>query len=274
MPTLAALAALICALILIAAIHARKRPRPDAPPEQKGADGEERVAQTLADLLPPESVILRNLLIPKPDRTTSEIDLLAITSNGLLLVESKNLAGWIFGDTASEHWTQTLPTRAGHAEKYPFLNPIRQNAAHLRHLRRHLAEHGHRPPIHPIIVFAGTAHLKSTPPYAPGHAITTIRHLTHVIAAILATPPETLRPEDIAAIAQTLAPAANATPEDRARHIAQTQAQAATPRCPRCGAILIQRTATKGPNAGQTFLACPRYPHCRHTQPLADDTAQ
>lgn len=40
------------------------------------------------------------------------------------------------------------------------------------------------------------------------------------------------------------------------------------PVCPKCGSELVRRTARKGSNAGNTFLACPRYPECRHTEPI------
>lgn len=38
--------------------------------------------------------------------------------------------------------------------------------------------------------------------------------------------------------------------------------------CPNCGSILVIRTAKRGPSAGNTFLACPGFPKCRHTEPL------
>jgi hypothetical protein len=38
--------------------------------------------------------------------------------------------------------------------------------------------------------------------------------------------------------------------------------------CPKCGAELVERTAKQGPHKGNSFLACPKYPDCRHTEPL------
>lgn len=35
------------------------------------------------------------------------------------------------------------------------------------------------------------------------------------------------------------------------------------PTCPKCGAPMIQRTARKGANAGNSFWGCSRYPECR-----------
>ena len=33
--------------------------------------------------------------------------------------------------------------------------------------------------------------------------------------------------------------------------------------CPKCGAPMIKRKATKGENAGNEFYGCSRFPHCR-----------
>lgn len=35
--------------------------------------------------------------------------------------------------------------------------------------------------------------------------------------------------------------------------------------CPRCGAPMVKRTATKGPNAGKGFYGCSNFPRCRGT---------
>lgn len=35
------------------------------------------------------------------------------------------------------------------------------------------------------------------------------------------------------------------------------------PVCPRCGVPMVQRTAKRGPHAGEAFWGCPNYPHCR-----------
>lgn len=38
--------------------------------------------------------------------------------------------------------------------------------------------------------------------------------------------------------------------------------------CPTCGADMIQRVAGRGPNAGQRFWGCSRFPKCRGTLPV------
>lgn len=40
-----------------------------------------------------------------------------------------------------------------------------------------------------------------------------------------------------------------------------------SPRCPRCGTLMVKRTAKRGANAGSQFWGCPRYPACQGTRP-------
>ncbi len=42
------------------------------------------------------------------------------------------------------------------------------------------------------------------------------------------------------------------------------------PRCPRCGELMALRIANRGPQRGQRFWGCPRFPHCRGVVPFAD----
>jgi len=56
----------------------------------------------------------------------------------------------------------------------------------------------------------------------------------------------------------------------RAREITAVRAAAPIPkRCPKCGTELEVYTAKGGPSRGRTFLRCPGYPGCKHTQALA-----
>jgi predicted RNA-binding Zn-ribbon protein involved in translation (DUF1610 family) len=44
---------------------------------------------------------------------------------------------------------------------------------------------------------------------------------------------------------------------------------ASSPACPKCGAVMLQRTAKTGSNAGGKFWGCPNFPRCRTTLGLA-----
>ena len=75
--------------------------------------------------------LLFNTYIPKPDGTTSEVDVIIISKCGIFVVESKNYSGWIFGDKYKKMWMQML--RGG--SKKQFYNPIWQNHSHCKYLK-------------------------------------------------------------------------------------------------------------------------------------------
>lgn len=77
------------------------------------------------------SKIMTNLYIPREDGTTTEVDVLMISTKGIFVFESKNYSGWIFGDDNNPMWTQTLPGN----KKNQFYNPIWQNSGHLNAIR-------------------------------------------------------------------------------------------------------------------------------------------
>jgi restriction system protein len=55
----------------------------------------------------------------------------------------------------------------------------------------------------------------------------------------------------------------------RARRQPATTAKPAVPSCPKCQKEMVQRTAKKGPNAGQAFWGCSGYPACFGTRAIA-----
>ncbi|NVZ10565.1 restriction endonuclease [Allochromatium humboldtianum] len=42
----------------------------------------------------------------------------------------------------------------------------------------------------------------------------------------------------------------------------------AAPACPKCGADMVMRTASRGANAGRSFWGCSQFPTCRATRPI------
>ncbi len=102
--------------------------------------------------------IFFNVLIPKRNGETTEIDLILICSKGLFVFECKNFSGWIFGDELQKHWTQTLPIGRGRCRKEQFYNPIMQNSSHIRHLKNII---GKNIPIWSVIVFSDRSVFKN-----------------------------------------------------------------------------------------------------------------
>ena len=58
------------------------------------------------------------------------------------------------------------------------------------------------------------------------------------------------------------------TPSPVARAKTQTENPNSERVCPKCGAELVVKTAKRGKNAGQKFLACSTYPSCKATLSL------
>jgi restriction system protein len=59
-----------------------------------------------------------------------------------------------------------------------------------------------------------------------------------------------------------VAPSSSAAPTQPAD---QAQTSSPTAPCPKCGSGLVERTAKRGPNAGNSFLGCSNFPKCRYT---------
>lgn len=95
----------------------------------KGRMGERAVKQLIARHLDP--LIYREfsgVMVPTEDGTT-QIDHIYVSPFGILVIETKNMRGWIFGGKNQAQWTQTI-----YRNKYKFQNPLRQNYKHIKSL--------------------------------------------------------------------------------------------------------------------------------------------
>lgn len=126
-------------------------------PAAKGARGEARVRRRLAaDLAPLGCLALHDLTLPTAEGTT-QIDHVVIARCGVFVIETKTMAGRIFGDARQARWTQVLP---GH--KTRFQNPLRQNYKHIKVIEACLGLAPER--IHSVVAFVGAARPKTEMP--------------------------------------------------------------------------------------------------------------
>jgi len=118
-------------LILIFAISKNQ------PFQDKGARGESRVANDLERILNGNSeyYILNDIMF-RTDIGTVQIDHIVILPQGFLVIETKNYAGWIFGDENSKYWMQII-----FKQRNRFYNPIKQNNGHIAALKRMLGSY-------------------------------------------------------------------------------------------------------------------------------------
>ena len=155
-------------------------------PLDRGTKSERDLVFRLLNNNIPSITIFHDLLIVKGNGEYSQIDIVVPTKVGILVFEVKDYSGWIFGNGGHEQWTQVM---AYGREKYHFYNPIRQNATHIRFLRKEL-NLSDDIPIFSIIVFYGDCELKGLN-YIPQQTFVIKPHrLKDVLADILETNPE------------------------------------------------------------------------------------
>jgi hypothetical protein len=97
-------------------------------------DAEIDLIQPIADRFDPYCIFVDTYL-RKEDGKTTQIDIIVICNQGIIVIESKGYKGWIYGEGDDQEWTQVL---AGGNEDYQFYNPIRQNNLHAKVLRKEL----------------------------------------------------------------------------------------------------------------------------------------
>ena len=120
----------------------------------KGLAGERRVSRLLRRRLDRDSYqVIDNLLLAANNDTT-QIDHVVVSVHGIFVLETKNFRGWIFGSERDRTWTQQI-----FAFRTRFQNPLRQNYKHLKFLETVTGVGPDK--IYPVVVFAGTAELKT-----------------------------------------------------------------------------------------------------------------
>ena len=96
-------------------------------PRLQGKAGEAKEGKALGRLF---GEVLHDIIVPDGRGGLTQIDHVALTREGLLLVETKHYRGAVFGRERDARWTQRLGGRS-----YRFQNPLRQNFLHVSALR-------------------------------------------------------------------------------------------------------------------------------------------
>ena len=136
---------LLLALLVAAAVlfwHSRKI-------RKLGLEGERKVARILGRYAGIRSFkVINDLYLPLYDKTT-QIDHILIGFFGILVIETKNHGGEIYGDARQKEWTQIIGSK-----KNPLYNPLMQNQAHIDCIRHILGtENLYNVPMESLIVF-------------------------------------------------------------------------------------------------------------------------
>jgi hypothetical protein len=126
-------------------------------PAFKGKFGEAAVNDMLKKSLDEHQYhLLENVTLYALDGTT-QIDHILVSQYGIFVIETKNMAGWIFGDAKQAKWTQVL-----YKKKTQFQNPLRQNYKHLKALETLTGLPDSK--FIPVVVFVGESEFKTPMP--------------------------------------------------------------------------------------------------------------
>lgn len=229
--------------------------------------------------------LLKNVTLPIEGGTT-QIDHIIVSRFGVFVIETKNMKGWIFGNPQHKRWTQQLYRR-----KHQFQNPLHQNYGHVMTLKSLLGLADHQ--LHSIVYFIGDCSFKTPMPenVLKRGLITHIKRMTIPV----------LSSEEVARIVDTIEQGRLAANwQTHKQHVAQLKARHRdTPRqslpvtampvvnqalnvspnitesltqqsllCPKCGSLMVLRTAKRGDNRGNQFWGCSGYPKCREITAL------
>ena len=235
---------LIISFILILAISAYLKS-----PKVRGTRGESKVSRRLGLFLPSGSYeIFDDVTLPTA-RSTTQIDHIVISPFGVFVIETKNYSGWIFGSAKSKQWTQVL-----YKKKYRLLNPLWQNAHHVKAVRRFLALPDRY--IFSVVVFVGDAKIK-TKRKLPSNVV----YLRQLRSYVRSKGERILSAREVKSVTRKLRNhQAGVTPEERTPHLSAVNDE---PECPQCSAKMVKRIATRGKYAGKKFWGCKNYPSCR-----------
>lgn len=102
--------------------------------------------------------VLSNVTLRLHDGTTTQVDHILITVNGVFVIETKHYNGWIFADQKSKKWCQVL-----FKSRWFFQNPILQNYKHVN-VVRNILDFLNPQHIHNIVVFSGDATFETSIP--------------------------------------------------------------------------------------------------------------
>ena len=244
-------------------------------PEGRGKEGELSVAIIAASEVRKGLYghVLQNVYVPRSDGSTSEIDVLLVSTKGIFVFESKNYAGYIFGNDQQRNWTVTLYTGKDwlgrkQTEKHSFYNPVWQNKTHMKAVRRFVNA---SVPIYSVVVFSNRGELKNVTYDSNAVTILQMTQLKSYLANIRNTYPDVLTQSEVDSIANDLSQYTGADEEKKRKHLEDIQRKnterlSATDVCPLCGGHLVVRTARRGPGAGQQFYGCSNYPKCKYTR--------
>jgi restriction system protein len=201
---------------------------------------------------------LHNVMLRTPDGAT-QIDHVFISRFGVFVVETKHMAGWIFGKEADPRWTQSL-----YGKNRQFQNPLRQNYKHVRAVEDALGTG--QGVVHSVVVFTGNSKFQKA---MPPNVTVLGGFVSYVKSFYLEILPQELVDRFVVELQRRALPKSNILRRHHVRRLRQRSDPNAYRRCPKCCRRLVIRTVRRGSSAGNRFWGCSTYPKCKYTQAVS-----
>ena len=220
-----------------------------------GKWGEKHVAKILRKLSSKKYRVMNDIMLSTQYGTT-QIDHIVVSKYGIFVIETKNYKGKISGGKFSYNWTQKF----FYSENF-FVNPVKQNAAHINVLSHVLKKYNNLPFIS-IIVFSDRAKLKTD--VVDPHVIKwdklkkTIKKYKEELID------ETMLDDIVSTIrANSIDPKEGMKEHisDIKERVKEKEKKIAAGTCPVCGSKLKIMDGKYG-----KFYACTNYPDCKFTK--------
>ena len=214
-------------------------------PKRKGKRGEKIVARMLSKF---DGMLFNDYMMVDENKKSHQMDHILVCSKGVIIVETKNYSGRIYGNELQTQWTQVL--KYGKV-KHKLYNPIKQNNSHLYQIGKITKK---RYPLISIVIFVqgNTSFIQSKQVFSPRSAF-------HYIQCL----PNLLSEEDINCVSNLLIENENKTItlQQHVQGIRETRLNIEKNICPRCGKPLILREGKNG-----SFYGCSGFPYCKFTK--------
>lgn len=216
-------------------------------PNQKGKRGEKSVSKTLSKI---NGQLINDYYIIDENSKSHQIDHILVCSKGVVIVETKNYSGRIYGSDNQMEWTQVLNYGK---TKNKFYNPVKQNNSHLYHIGKIL---NNKYKLISVIIF-----VQDNIEFINSEKVFSKRSAYQYIDSL----PDIYDEDTVAEIVKTLKDkqTMEVITKEHVANIKSTIEEINNNICPRCGKQLILR---KGKNG--EFYGCSGYPNCKFTKRL------
>lgn len=220
-------------------------------PQYKGKCGEDIVKKILETMKGYHHII--NNIMFNDNGKSRQIDHIAITRQGVFVIETKNYGGTIYGEESWTEWKQYLKQKC-----FTFKNPIHQNYGHKEIVKKLLEDITSE--VHPIVVFTRRCNLKLD--------VKSIVLYDNQVKDFIENKEKILTTDEIDEIYKTLMENRIKNKEAIRNHnynvkhyIEYKNNITNDGKCPRCGAVLVKRIGKTG-----EFYGCANYPKCKYTK--------